>query len=124
MSSQYIRHITSDPDDDQHIMPPVPNPDEPKHPLGPRIYIRLLVNTSDAGWTAYWEDFHMNERLGMGWIPGATFWWEEKQRWLVPEETPAKVGMEHGHTLRIITAKEPEAHDTVPLVRLHDEKVT
>lgn len=31
--------------------------------------------------------------------------------------------MEHGHTLRIITAKEPEAHDTVPLVRLHDEKV-
>ena len=33
----------------------------------------------------------MNERFGMGWIPGATFWWEEKQRWLVPEETPAKV---------------------------------
>ncbi|KAG9603059.1 hypothetical protein KCU77_g2855, partial [Aureobasidium melanogenum] len=110
MASAYMLHRT-DRTEEEYIMPkPSPDP-EPNHPLGPLITIRILSDNSDPTssmpFDTNWERMRIKARFGTIMAGGAGYWWEEGCDWLNPEDTPDKVALKHGHTIRIIYCEFP-----------------
>ncbi|KAG9659507.1 MFS general substrate transporter, partial [Aureobasidium melanogenum] len=124
MASAYILHRT-DRTEEEYIMPkPSPDP-EPNHPLGPLITIRILSDNSDPTssmpFDTNWERMRIKARFGTIMAGGAGYWWEEGCDWLNPEDTPDKVALKHGHTIRIIYCEVPDGKADVLDVEFEKE---
>lgn len=97
MSNPYILHMTDCTQED-HIMPDPPPDPFPQHPLGTFITIRILSpNTDPLSSTEFdttWEYIRTRQSFSNIMAGGQGYWWEEKQIWLHPKESPDEVSGE------------------------------
>jgi hypothetical protein len=97
MDNAYILQMTDRTEED-YIMPTFSPDPHPHDSRGPVIVIRVISPNTDPTcsmeFDTTWELMRRKSKFSSIMAAGQGYWWEEKGKWLHPEETPDQVSRE------------------------------